>query len=289
MKYPVGTFTTVPNMDLLKTMNPHAQAIYLWICRHSDQNGESFPSIETLCDEGGIKSKTTVFKYLKQLKDAGLLEYVHRFKDNEQTSNLYRIVVKQMNPVGTADVHRTKTKELKKPQTPLRGAKGFSLSEDNQEKEDTGFSSLMESFKHHFGFSPKSRSQVSERNAIRKLLVEYDESHVESMLEFCSTVSTAPRVGNFRNIWKDRGRIESGMHLSKFYPRKRRVLKHVVETTLTSKEMKQLAEELMSEHEEIEKFKNWHNRPEHMRGPFELHAYYKEILVRFNKWDDYLP
>ena len=58
----------------------------MWLCDHSDDNDECFPSIETIADEAGVDRKT-VFKYIKMLEDLGFLEVKTRYNKSGRSSN----------------------------------------------------------------------------------------------------------------------------------------------------------------------------------------------------------
>lgn len=101
MKYEKGSFVTVPNKKHLKGKPSEMQSIYFWICDHADENGVCFPSRKTLANESGSNIRT-VDKYLTQLVEEGFLAKFFRKKEgtNEQTSNLYQIMVIEEDPVS---------------------------------------------------------------------------------------------------------------------------------------------------------------------------------------------
>ena len=93
MKYKKGTFVIVPNLDELKGKPSEMQAIYLWICSHSDKDGICFPTKTTIEKEAGC-SHNTVSKYLKQLVDDGFLDIKERTtKNGRNTSNEYQLLI----------------------------------------------------------------------------------------------------------------------------------------------------------------------------------------------------
>lgn len=92
MKYQKWQFMVIPNKDIIKGKNPALQCIYMWICSYANENWECFPSINKLeqdCD----CSKNTVLKYIKDLVELWILVKENRFKNNEQISNLYNIII----------------------------------------------------------------------------------------------------------------------------------------------------------------------------------------------------
>lgn len=102
MKYQKGTFVVVPNKEYLRGKPSELQTIFFWLCEHSDLDGICYPSRVTLAEEAGCGIKS-VDKYLKELVSIGLIEKTVRQKpnSNENTSNLYQVVVAEMPPPST--------------------------------------------------------------------------------------------------------------------------------------------------------------------------------------------
>lgn len=92
MKYAKGTFTVVPNRELLRGLPPTTQALYVWLCSYADENGECYPSRSKLAKDigGGVR---TVDTHLKKLEELGLIEKENRVKNNEKQSNLYQLLI----------------------------------------------------------------------------------------------------------------------------------------------------------------------------------------------------
>lgn len=95
MKYKKGTFVVVPNKEYLKGKPSEMQTIYFWLCDHSDEDGECFPSRSRIAREAGCGIRT-VDKYLKQLVDEGFLGIESRKNSGskENMSNLYTLLLK---------------------------------------------------------------------------------------------------------------------------------------------------------------------------------------------------
>lgn len=73
-----------------------ASCVYMSLCRHSDSNQESFPSIERIMKQHGIKSKHTVLKAVRILEKKGIIA-VTRKKDpktKRQMVNVYVLIDK---------------------------------------------------------------------------------------------------------------------------------------------------------------------------------------------------
>ncbi len=114
MKYEKWTFTTVPNIKLLNWRNPILQTIYLRISHYANHNDECFPSQATLAKNCNI-SINSVKKYLKELEDMWILNKQARFKNNEQITSVYQMMIGGVSPDDTPvspDAYRTKTTKL---------------------------------------------------------------------------------------------------------------------------------------------------------------------------------
>jgi len=73
-----------------------ASCVYMSLCRHSDSNQESFPSLERIMKQHGIKSKHTVLKAIRILEKQGIIA-VTRKKDSKtkrQMVNVYVLIDK---------------------------------------------------------------------------------------------------------------------------------------------------------------------------------------------------
>jgi hypothetical protein len=94
MKYTKGTFNTVPNKNHLRGKPAEMQSIYFWIVDHADENGECFPSRDTLANESGCNIKT-VDKYIKLLIEQKFITKTQRKKknSNKHASNIYQLLL----------------------------------------------------------------------------------------------------------------------------------------------------------------------------------------------------
>lgn len=110
MKYEKGTFTIVPNLDVLEGTKPELQTIFMWLCSFSDKEGQCFPSRAKLGRVCGIKSVRTIDKYLTELIELGLISKTKRKKkgSEENSSNVYQILeVRANDSVGGANKSTT--------------------------------------------------------------------------------------------------------------------------------------------------------------------------------------
>lgn len=79
------------NMIFEQDISSQAKLIYLYLCRCADEEGQSFPSINTIAGKCSISRSATI-RAIKELMDIGLLAKEKRTRaDNSQTSNLYCI------------------------------------------------------------------------------------------------------------------------------------------------------------------------------------------------------
>lgn len=98
MKYERGSFITVPSKEVLRELHPTAQCLYMWLCSYANETGNCYPSRSTLASDVGV-SVRTIDTAMEVLVAAGLVRKQTRFKGNEQTTNLYEVLVVE----GSAD------------------------------------------------------------------------------------------------------------------------------------------------------------------------------------------
>lgn len=92
MRYQKGSFIVVPNSEELKGLHVAAQALYLWLCYHANQEGECFPSRKRLAMLCSI-SVDQVDIQMKTLVDRGLVLKEKRKSGAKNETNLYSVVV----------------------------------------------------------------------------------------------------------------------------------------------------------------------------------------------------
>lgn len=175
MKYEKGTFVTVPNIQALQELPPTSQALFMWLCSYADSAGECYPSRGLLAENLSC-SVRAIDTHMKQLITAGFIEKQTRFKNNEQTSNTYQILLvercaesapppaQNLHPPSAESAHRTKPIEpnpieLNKPEV-----SGHSLKEK----------------KHHFGELKNVLLTVEEKD---KLIERYGHSVAKNYTE----------------------------------------------------------------------------------------------------------
>ncbi len=89
--YDKGKFFLVPTDIFDYNFKPRALAVYMYLSKLSDRNGESYPSRTTISNNCHI-SVTTVDKALKELTDAGVVKITHQYNETGQTVNYYQCI-----------------------------------------------------------------------------------------------------------------------------------------------------------------------------------------------------
>lgn len=110
MKYDKGTFTIIPNRELLRGQDPQTQVLYMWLCSYADDKGVCFPSFSRLAKDCGI-GRMTVIRRIQKLEDIGLLVKTNRTKDSSKISNEYQLVVSERDYHSTTVVLPTSHSE----------------------------------------------------------------------------------------------------------------------------------------------------------------------------------
>ena len=81
----------VPKGIYERNLSSRAVCVFVYLCDKANQNGECYPTVRTVANDLHI-SKSTVFRALKELEDAGLLTRQHRHRTyGGMSSNLYKI------------------------------------------------------------------------------------------------------------------------------------------------------------------------------------------------------
>lgn len=70
--------------------------VLIKLCDNASDEGYCWPSMGRIAKECEL-SKRSVVDQINKLKDIGLIEVTHRFKDNEQTSNSYQINIELLS------------------------------------------------------------------------------------------------------------------------------------------------------------------------------------------------
>lgn len=109
--YQKGEFGIFP-AKLLEGMTPNKQVIIAWLIFRMNQDGTCFPSVEKLCKDTGIKSRTTVTRCLKELEADGYIKATPRTRDDGGcSSNEYRVFIRRQGGVQEMDTNHKKTNQ----------------------------------------------------------------------------------------------------------------------------------------------------------------------------------
>ena len=124
----IKTFNAIIDMEL----PANEKSLLLTILRHVNHTtGECYPSVETLMQKSGIKSKSTFLKVRKNLVEKGLLQYnqkgtklfymitlsstkSNQYKINEPVQNLHETSTKfdlNQSTVGLQTEYKTENKQ----------------------------------------------------------------------------------------------------------------------------------------------------------------------------------
>ena len=112
----IKTFNAIIDMEL----PANEKSLLLTILRHVNHTtGECYPSVETLMQKSGIKSKSTFLKVRKNLVEKGLLQYnqkgtklFYMITLSSTKSNQYKIdteLVQNLNRTGTDFIENQST------------------------------------------------------------------------------------------------------------------------------------------------------------------------------------
>lgn len=92
MKYTKEDFTLVPSRQARIGLPANQQVVYMWLCEHSNDNNQSFPSRKVLAYECGI-SPSTLDRTISELIKQGFIARENRYSSNKQVSNLYTVFI----------------------------------------------------------------------------------------------------------------------------------------------------------------------------------------------------
>jgi len=92
MKYKKGTFVVVPNIDRIDILPAMGQALYVWLCKYADDEGQCFPSRKKLAGHLSCDVRT-IDKHICSLQELGFISKTTRQKKGtkQNMSNLYQI------------------------------------------------------------------------------------------------------------------------------------------------------------------------------------------------------
>ena len=89
-----------------KTLNILSKAVYAYICSYAGKGKDAFPSQNLICGDLGI-GKSTLLKYIKELKDRGYITVIQHKEKGKFAQNLY--TVNAIPCIVSSDTMRTDT------------------------------------------------------------------------------------------------------------------------------------------------------------------------------------
>ena len=89
-----------------KTLNILSKAVYAYICSYAGKGKDAFPSQNLICGDLGI-GKSTLLKYIKELKDRGYITVIQHKEKGKFAQNLY--TVNAIPCIVSSDTTRTDT------------------------------------------------------------------------------------------------------------------------------------------------------------------------------------
>lgn len=93
--YEKGSFTVIPNKDLLRGKKGGVQSVYFWICDHADEHGLCWPSRQTIADDAGV-SLRVIDEYISELIEIGVIKKTSQKRGKENISNLYQVLIPEV-------------------------------------------------------------------------------------------------------------------------------------------------------------------------------------------------
>jgi DNA-binding transcriptional MocR family regulator len=88
-----------------QTAPTQSKLILILLANRANDVGQCWPAYKTLAIESGM-SRRSVIRSITKLEELGLIRSSHRFKNNENTSNSYTLIMGQVSKpkaVGSGD------------------------------------------------------------------------------------------------------------------------------------------------------------------------------------------
>lgn len=212
MKFKRSDFTLVPNKSALRGLKPTVQVVYMWLCNHSDDNMQSFPSKATLADECGTSVKS-VERAINELIKQKLVKAEPRQRSiGGKASNMYTVqlsekitnrCVTESQPIRQPDASRCVTEShITIPSTnstQLTKSTNVDLAEAHGKTE---INELFDYWQQATGIQITSRVLYN-RRACHNLLRRYGEQGVRKLIDGVALAHGdryAPRIASFESL-----------------------------------------------------------------------------------------
>jgi DnaD/phage-associated family protein len=112
-----------------KSISKEAKVIYAYLMSFAGTKMEAFPSWKTICEELGFKSKDTYYKYIKELKEHGIVKVVQQKEKGKWAKNIYSLALRNEQLEEFKSFH--KISETEKMGNGFSGNRFFSESNIN--------------------------------------------------------------------------------------------------------------------------------------------------------------
>ena len=179
-----GGYFKTPDFIFDILLSPQAIAILSCFCRRADKSGRSFPSIDRICKDTGIKSPTSVRKHINELIE---LDLVTKFSGGEKSgSNYYQLspdivqIVRKNSksdpketsniddPSSTKEAELGSNSDYPQSNSDSRGGQEMTTKE-NTYKENTYKEEEKNNYDNNFSFSDKGKQKENIQGPSRDL------------------------------------------------------------------------------------------------------------------------
>jgi len=137
-----------------KTLNILSKAVYAYICSYAGKGKDAFPSQNLICGDLGI-GKSTLLKYIKELKDRGYITVIQHKEKGKFAQNLYTVNV--IPCIVSSDTTRTDTNPT---------ARGQVNTNNNQKNNNNIKDKKINNT--HTGVEEKTSDSVEHKNELEK-------------------------------------------------------------------------------------------------------------------------
>lgn len=210
-KYQKGEFLVIPNKHVLAEAKAQIQAVYMWICNFTNEDGECFPSRQTIGRLAGV-SESTVDRAIKWLCDKGALIRRKRKSEDGSTNltSIYQLMIVEMggvrvNPPPGVSLNPGGVRE-----TPI--TQSTKLNPPNELKE-TGFDAFWTAYPRHVSKknAKKAWDKISITPELLKTILDSVDAHRHSAQWVKDDGTYIPHPASWLNAerWNDEISVEA--------------------------------------------------------------------------------
>ena len=142
-----------------KTLNILSKAVYAYICSYAGKGKDAFPSQNLICGDLGI-GKSTLLKYIKELKDRGYITVIQHKEKGKFAQNLY--TVNAIPCIVSSDTVETDTNPTARGQVNTNNNSLNNNKKNNNNIKDKKINNT------HTGVEEKTSDSVEHKNEIEK-------------------------------------------------------------------------------------------------------------------------